>query len=89
MKRFIRFIIVIIILCAVCSCDNYMAKHMGGTLKIKVEPGYKVTEATWKDGELWYFTEPMNDDYIPVTKKFVEHSEYGILEGTVEFIESK
>lgn len=71
------------------SCDNEMAKHFGGTLTVKVKEGYKVTEATWKDNQIWYFVEPMEKDYHPKTKEFIECSEYGVLEGKVVFVESK
>ena len=71
------------------SCQA-VTRKIGGTTEIKVEKGYKVIEATWKDdGDLWYLIEPMEDDYIPKEKKFVESSIYGVLEGKVIFIESK
>lgn len=69
--------------------DNRWAKHYGGTMTIKVKKGYKVTEATWKDDQLWYLVEPMDDDYTPKTKEFIENSEYGVLEGKVIFKESR
>ena len=94
MKKKTFFIIVIImvfmLLMTTSSCtENYIARELGGTLKIEVEPGYKVTSATWKDDDLFYFMEPMEKDYSPKEKKFVESSSYGILESTVIFKESK
>lgn len=71
------------------SCDNHIARKFGGTVTVKVKKGYKVTEATWKDDQLWYFTEPMEDNYEPKKKEFVESSEYGVLEGKVIFKESR
>ena len=41
------------------SCENYTTKHFGRTMTINVEPGYKVTNATFKNDEIWYFVEPM------------------------------
>ena len=61
------------------SCENYTTKHWGGTMTINVEPGYKVTSATFKDDEIWYFVEPMDSDYTPKEKKLVEKSKYGAL----------
>jgi hypothetical protein len=58
-------------------------------MTINVEPGYKVTSATFKDDEIWYFVEPMDSDYTPKEKKLVEKSKYGALEGTIIFNETK
>lgn len=72
------------------SCtENYMAREFGGTVKVEVEPGYKVTSATWKENDLFYFIEPMEEGYTPKEKKFIESSSYGVLESTVIFKESK
>lgn len=71
------------------SCDNQIAREYGGTVTVKVDPGYKVTVATWKQNELWYFIEPMEETYTPKTKYLKESSEYGMLEGKVVFKESR
>lgn len=71
------------------SCENYTTKHWGGTMTIDVEPGYKVTSATFKNEEIWYFVEPMETNYKPAQKKFVEKSMYGALEGTIIFNERR
>ena len=93
MKKKTFFIIVIIMvfmLLMTSSCtENYIARELGGTLKINVEPGYKVTSATWKEDDLFYFIEPMEENYSPKEKKFIESSSYGVLESTVIFKESK
>ena len=86
-----KFLICLIALCAVCmvSCENYRTRNWGGTMTINVEPGYKVTNATFKGDEIWYFVEPMDSTYVPKQKKFVEKSKYGALEGTIIFNETK
>lgn len=71
------------------SCENFTTKHWGGTMTIDVEPGYKVTSATFKEEQIWYFIEPMETDYTPTQKKFVEKSMYGALEGTIIFNETR
>ena len=71
------------------SCENYTTKYLGGTMTINVEPGYKVTSATFKGEEVWYFVEPMDSNYTPLQKKFVEKSTYGTLEGTIIFNETR
>ena len=84
-----KFLICLIALCAVCmvSCENYTTKHLGGTMTIDLEPGYKVTSATFKEDEIWYFVEPMDSTYVPKQKKLVEKSMYNVLEGTIIFKE--
>lgn len=77
-----------IALCAI-SCENYTTRKWGGTMTINVEPGYKVTNATFKTDEIWYFVEPMEANYTPKQKKFVEKSMYGALEGTIIFNETR
>ena len=88
MKR-LFFITAIISLLSFTSCDQYVARKFGGDVDIKVEKGYKVTSATWKGSDLFYFIEPMEEGYQPKVKKFVESSNVGVLESKVIFIESK
>ena len=71
------------------GCEQYVARNAGGTVTIKLEPGQKLIEATWKKSDLWYLTEPMDSDYKPKTKVFQENSMCGVFEGKVIFIESK
>ena len=87
----IGIIIVIVILIAnLCSCtSNQRAKHWGGSMTINVEPGYKVTMATFKEANMWYMVEPMDDDYVPKDKILIEDSNWGMIEGKVTFHESR
>ena len=71
------------------SCDNHRAREYGGTVIVKVDPGYKVTAATWKQNELWYFIEPMEETYTLKTKYLKRKTEYGMLESKVVFKESR
>ena len=90
MKKFFKLMVIVFITIFTSSCtENYIARTYGGTVKVEVEPGYKVTSATWKETDLFYFIEPMEDDYTPKTKKFIESSSLGILESEVIFYESK
>lgn len=84
-----RIAILIFSLIALVGCDQVLTKHYGGEMTIEVEKGYKVTNATWKEDELWYFIEPMEHDYVPKTKILKEDSVYGIVEGDVIFKESR
>ena len=74
---------------AAVSCENYTTRKWGGTMTINVEPGYKVTNATFKVDAVWYFVEPMEANYTPKQKKLVEKSTYGALEGTIIFNETR
>lgn len=88
MKKLFVFISLIGIL-SLTSCEQYVARKFGGDVDIKVEKGYKVTSATWKETDLFYFIEPMEEDYQPKVKKFIESSNIGVFESKVIFIESK
>lgn len=83
-----KILICLVALCAI-SCENYTTKHLGGNMTIDVEPGYKVTSATFKEGEIWYFVEKMDSTYVPTQKKLVEKSMYGMLEGAIIFNETR
>ena len=72
------------------SCtEQFRVREFGGKMDIEVPAGYKVTSATWKEAELFYFLEPMEEGYVPKDKKFVESSSYGILESEVTFKEKR
>lgn len=82
-----------IVLCLVCtltftSCtEQVRTRTFGGTMVVDVPNGYKVTSATWKESDLFYFIEPMEDGYVPKDKMFVESSSFGILESEIIFKE--
>ena len=69
--------------------SNTRARHWGGTMTINLPAGQELMEATWKDNNLYYLTRPMASDYVPVTKTFHEDSRFGVIEGTVIFIETR
>ena len=69
--------------------ENTVARKLGGTLEIEVDPGQKVMMATFKDSDLFYMTEPMDSSYIPTVKTLHEKSKYGIIETKVKFIETR
>jgi len=72
------------------SCtDNSRARNWGGTETIELPKGERLVQATWKETDLWYLTEPMPADYVPQVKLFKESSSLGMMEGTVKFVESR
>ena len=82
-------IICIVLIMILVSCDQYNTRNFGGTTIINLEPGEKLIEATWKDNDLWYLVEPMDSDYVPKTKEFIESAMFGAIEGKVIFIETR
>jgi len=90
-NKLIRFSVIIAVLFSLTwACtDNQMARTYGGKETISLPAGQKLVMATWKEAELWYVTEPMSADYVPVTKTFQEKSQYGMMEGQVIFVESR
>lgn len=70
------------------SCQS-CTRHTGGTTTINLEKGEKLVEATWKEDNIWYLVEPMEEGYAPKTKVFKESSNLGIIEGKVIFVESR
>ena len=87
MKKLIIFLFTVTLL---TSCDHYVTRQFGGNSTIKLKPGEKLIEATWKgDGDLWYLVEPMDSNYVPKTKIFKESSMMGMMEGSVIFIETR
>ena len=85
-----KILFVLFAVTALTSCEQYFTRQYGGNTTIKLEKGEKLIEATWKgEGDLWYLVEPMDSDYTPKTKVFKESSMFGVMEGSVTFIESK
>lgn len=84
----LTLLVSIVIVYWVCLPDNTKARLFGGTMEIKVEPGYKIIMATFKGDDLFYMVEPMDSGYTPKVKVLREKSKYGVIEGEVKFIES-
>ena len=85
-----KILFIIIAICTMTSCtEQQLTRNIGGDITIEVPIGYKVTSATWKGTDLFYFLEPMDSLYIPQEKMFVENSTFGIIETKVIFKEKK
>ena len=85
MKKFLVFLFVCF---SFMSCQIVTRKY-GGKTTINLNPGEKLVEATWKDAEIWYLTEPMDSDYVPKVQTFRESSVLGVVQGEVIFVETK
>ncbi len=87
MKK-ILFVLMIGFILMGCTPQQF-TRHYGGTMTINLPAGQELMEATWKGDDLFYLTRPMSDDYVPVTKTFQESSSFGVLEATVQFVETR
>lgn len=85
-----KYLFLLFALVAMCSCtQNQMARNYGGKMTIKLPKGEKLINATWKEANLFYLTEPMEEGYIPKSKKFRESSNFGVWESEITFVESR
>ena len=89
MKKIYLLLSLLIILSFSSCTEQARVREFGGKIDINVPAGYKVTSVTWKETELFYFLEPMEEGYVPQVKKFVESSNYGIWESEVIFKEKR
>ncbi len=87
MKKISLFTLMLFI-CIGCT-ENTMVRSYGGDATVNLPKGQKLIEATWKGADLWYLTEPMDSDYVPKVKLFKEDSQFGILQGSIKFVESR
>jgi len=84
-----KLLLVLSVVLMLGSCtENDRAKSFGGTMTIEVPKGNRVTNITWKKGDLWYSYRPYVNGEIPTTQTFIEESSMGIMEGKVIFKES-
>lgn len=89
MKKIYLLLSLLTILSFSSCTEQARVREFGGKMDVEVPAGYKVTSATWKETELFYFLEPMEEGYIPKEKKFVESSSYGFWESEVTFKEKR
>lgn len=89
MKRILLVLSVFSIIGFTSCTEQTRAKNFGGSMTINLPPSQKLVNATWKNTELWYLTEPAGENFQPKVLLFQESSNFGVMEGTVKFIESK
>jgi hypothetical protein len=87
MKR----LIALVVLCACFSgcTQNMMTKDFGGKMTVRLNPGEKLVNVTWKDSDMWYLTRPMQPSDMPETYMFQEKSTFGVWQGVMTIIESR
>ena len=75
-----KILLLATIIVALCSCTaNQRARHFGGDLTVYLPFNEKLVNATWKETNLYYLTEPMDSNYVPKTKKFIEDANWDFL----------
>lgn len=85
-----KLLVLVGLIAILSSCtEQHVKRQYGGTIEIKLPAGERLMEATWKGEDLFYLTEPMEEDYKPKIKMFRESSSWGVMETNVKFIESK
>lgn len=80
---------IVALILSTTGCAQEMAKSLGGTTTLELEPNQKLEMITWKESDLWYLTKPMTDDDVAETHTFKQSSNTGIFEGMVVVIEKK
>ena len=80
---------IIMSLLSLAACDNYAARHFGGTMTVEIEKDQKFVNCSWKgkDGGLWILTRARKDGEQAESYKYSEKSLYGVWEGTVNIVE--
>lgn len=87
MKKIYLLLGLLTILSFTSCTEQIRTRRFGGTMIIDVPNGYRVTSATWKENDLFYFMEEIEEGYAPKDKMFVESSSYGVLESKIIFKE--
>lgn len=83
-----KFIYTLLLTIFVAGCtENQFARQFGGTIRINLPPNTKFVNATWKNNELWYIYRPRQAGESVDTVTMREDSNWGLMEGAVQFIE--
>ena len=79
----------ILTLSLLACTENQRARAWGGTMEVQIPCDQQVFDVTWKGEDLWYATQPAAQGWIPQTKRFVESSSFGVIQGEVRLVESR
>jgi hypothetical protein len=91
MKKAVLILLALVIVgtfFAGCTAND-MARSFGGSMEVNLPAGQAFVNATWKETELWYITTPMPTNHVATTYTFQEKSPFGVMQGSVTFIEHK
>jgi hypothetical protein len=88
LKLIVRLLLAALTVTSLLSCtENSRAKSYGGTATVNLPEKTKFVTATWKDDQLWYAYRPARPGEVPETTTLKEQSKWGIVEGSVVFVE--
>ncbi len=77
-----KILLGLVLAASLMSCtDNARARHWGGKEVIELPANHKFINATWKDAQLWIGSQ----DTITGKSYFREKSQFGVMEGSIEF----
>jgi len=89
MKKLVSLLIVTALLGLTLGCtENIRARSFGGKSTVELKCNQKLFDVTWKATDLWYVTRSMQDGETAESYTFAEESTWGMMEGTVHFVES-
>jgi hypothetical protein len=80
------FSLVLVALVTGCT-ENASTRQWGGDMTIKLPPGKKLENLTWKENSLWILSRNLRPGEIPENYTFKENSPLGLVEGTVTIVE--
>lgn len=71
-------------LAVLSSCTEHQrARGLGGSSTVRLPPGQKLVNVTWKTDDLWILMRHMHPGEAPEEYAFKESSSWGMLEGVV------
>ena len=72
---------------ALAGCQK-ITKSFGGSVTVDLPAGTRLVNASWDEGsDIWSLTRPARPGEQPQTYIMYEHSNIGVMQGTVTFIE--
>ena len=88
-KTIATVLAIFFIMASTCGCQK-IARDFGGTVTLKLKPGEKLEEITWKDDStLWYLVRPMREGEHAETHYLKESTDFKALKGTVVIVEQE
>jgi hypothetical protein len=85
-----RTVLLTIALLLLSSCtENVRTRAYGGHQEMKLKPGIKLVNATWKNADLWVLMRKMRPGEEAETHVFAESSSFGVWEGSITFVERR
>lgn len=88
MGMFLALVMTLLAMSSGCT-EQERARNYGGPATVKLSPGKKLVNATWKQDDLWLLVRNVKPGEGQESYQFKESSSFGIMEGTVTIQEQK